>query len=366
MAVERECVECEREIHRHEGPPTPRRFDFAGREVARALVAVGSGATYRRAGYDIRERSGRLRYSENGWPLKNNDGNTVADWVEVFAPVIWKQHAPKEWPRVLALDALPFAIEARDERGHPKQGGQPAFHVFGAYGWDARGLGSMIALRAQPNFRFKQGVPYWATFLEELREHFGDGMPEQIVVDADDDTWQAIELVWPLTGPSPVVYVCHWHLKKRLLTILRQNYLDADDPLYQAADHAFYSEGHWEDFRALAQAARLKKLDRWLKSWSPRITFQIAHQHGRKVATGPLEQMLTVVRHNLEDRRGTFKNRERLNRLLMLIQLDLNKQANEQRYAKIIREQLLANGGYSLPRREIVDHDGASLMLQDQ
>src|SRR5207244_3757137 len=152
---------------------------------------------------------------------------------------------PKEWPHILALDAQSFAI-----------GGRPAFHVFGAYGWDARGVGSTIALRAQPNFELEQGVPYWTTFLEELRRRLGDGMPEQFVVGAHDDIWEAIELVWP-------------------------------------------------------------------------------SQHGCKVSVGPLEP-LTVVRNHLANRRGAFKNRERLNRLLMLMQLDVNEQASERRYATMI------------------------------
>jgi hypothetical protein len=259
---------------REQGPSLPRRFDFAAGEIARTLVAVGSGATYRLAGFDARARSGRLRHSNRGWPLKNNDGNTVADWVELFAPPIFEQYAPREWPHILALDAQSFAI-----------GGQPGFHVFGAYGWDARGVGSTLALRAQPNFDRNQGVPYWAAFLHELRRRLGGGMPEQIVVGADDDIWQAIGLVWP-------------------------------------------------------------------------------DERGRRVAVGPLEPF-AVVRNRLEHRRGTFKNRERLNRLLMLMQLDLNEQASEQRYAEVIRDELLANGGISARRRQIIDRAGASLQLYD-
>lgn len=364
MSANAECNECEREIHRHEGPPTPRRFDYAAREIARALVSVGGGVSYRRAGYNVRDRSGRLRYSQRGYPLKNNDGNTVADWVELFAPAIFERYAPTKWPRFMALDAVPFAVPDTNQLGHPKQGGQPAFHVFGAYGWDAAGPGSVVALRAMPGFKFKRGVPYWANFLEELRGRLGDGMPEQIVVDADTDTWQAIDLVWPPTrGPSPIVYVCHWHLQTRMLAILRQNQVAAADPLYQAAEGAFAWQTRWDEFVALAQPAAIKPLDAWIKKWEPRVRVQLANQHKRKVSVGPLEQKLTVVRSNLEHRRGALKNRERLNRLLALMQLDLNRQSNEQRYAKIIREQLLAAGGHSPPRRRIVDKNGASLRL---
>jgi hypothetical protein len=74
------------------------------------------------------------------------------------------------------------------------------------------------------------------------------------------------------------------------------------------------------------------------------------------LSTGPIEgKVLTFVRAKLNDRRGTFGNRERLNRLLMLIQMHLNKQAREQAHTKIIREELLKNGGHSLPRRQILD-----------
>lgn len=214
-----------------------------------------------------------------------------------------------------------------------------------------------------PGFSYRHGVPYWATFLEELRSRFGEGMPEQIVVDADDDTWQAIELVWPLNGPSPVVYSCHWHLRTGLLKILRQHQVAAADPLYEAAERAFDRPTKWDEFLTLARPAGIRRLDTWLKRREPRISLQIANKSGYKVSIGALEQSLTVVRNNLENRRGAFKNRERLNRLLSLIQLDLNKQSNEQRYAKIIREQLLANGGYSPPRRQIADKSGASLRL---
>lgn len=356
MTPDKECIECEREIHRHEGPPTPRKFDFAAREIARALVSVGTGTTYRRAGFDVRERTARLKKSQKGYLLKNNDGNTVADWVEVFAPAVFERHAPTKWPKVLALDAAPFKIQDWNVQGHPKQGGKPAFHVFGAYGWDDHGRGSLVALEAMPGFKFKQGTPYWANFLEHLRDRFGPGMPDQIVVDPDDDTWRAIDLIWPPTiGPSPVVYICHWHLRDRVLEIIRQTGVAADDPLYVAAGQAFDWADRWQKFLPMAQAANIPRLDQWLKKWEQRVSFQVSHQMGRKVSVGPLEQALTVIRSNLNDRRGSFGNRERLNRLLMLMQLDFNKQANEQRYAKIIREELLKLDGYSPPRRQILD-----------
>jgi len=177
--------------------------------------------------------------------------------------------------------------------------------------------------------RVRSGA-YWANFLEHLRDRFGPGMPEQIVVDPDDDTWRAIDLIWPPTlGPHPVVYICHWHLRDRVLEIIRQTGVAANDPLYVAAGQAFDWADRWNEFVPLAHAANIARLDAWLKKWEQRVSFQVSHQMGRKVSVGPLEQALTVVRSNLDDRRGSFGNRERLNRLLMLMQLDFNKQSNE-------------------------------------
>jgi hypothetical protein len=144
------------------------------------------------------------------------------------------------------------------------------------------------------------------------------------------------------------VCVCHWHLKNRLLTILRQNGVAAGDPLYQAAEHAFDWQSRWHDFLALASPAGIRQLDTWIKNWEPRVSFQIANQRGRKVSVGPLEQALTVATTS-RTAAAPSRTASASNRLLMLMQLDLNKQANERRYAKIIRDQLLANGGYSAP-----------------
>ena len=90
----------------------------------------------------------------------------------------------------------------------------------------------------------------------------------------------------------------------------------------------------------------------------PRIDWQLTNARGFKTTVGGLEKQLDVVRRRLEDRRGTLLNRERLNRMLLLIQLDLNGLADEGRYAEIIRQHLLARGGRSEQRRVILDPPG--------
>ncbi len=85
------CETCERPVHLHEGPHAARGYQFVARGIAEALVAVGVGASYRQAGLVARERARRLRADpETGEPRMTRHGQLVADWVEVFAPVVFE------------------------------------------------------------------------------------------------------------------------------------------------------------------------------------------------------------------------------------------------------------------------------------
>jgi hypothetical protein len=67
------------------------------------------------------------------------------------------------------------------------------------------------------------------------------------------------------------------------------------------------------------------------------------------VTTGPLEQKLRALRESLRDRRFAFRNRTRMDRLLMLPQLELDEHSSEAMYAAAVRDWLLSNGGPSTP-----------------
>lgn len=69
-------------------------------------------------------------------------------------------------------------------------------------------------------------------------------------------------------------------------------------------------------------------------------------------ATGVIEPKLDDVREMLERRRWTFRNRRRMNTLLELVRLRLNRTADVAVWASLIRADLEANGGRrSHPRR---------------
>jgi hypothetical protein len=63
------------------------------------------------------------------------------------------------------------------------------------------------------------------------------------------------------------------------------------------------------------------------------------------LTTAALEQLTGPISAALYPRRYALKNRERLNRLLMLVQLRLNGEDHVQGYAKTIRSWLEANEG---------------------
>jgi hypothetical protein len=362
-----ECLECERHYDKHEGPSTGRRFHYSTRDIAYALVEVGKGHPDRVVGRRVRDRAGRA------WA---RDGNTVADWVELYAPAVFAPHAPAEWPRVVALDALPFAVKREDDDGNPVQGGAMAFNILGAYGWDKAGKGRLLALRAAPNFGFNQGFPYWWDFLDELRNTLAGGLPFQIVCDQDAPLREAIEEIWPpTTGPSPLVYICHWHLGERLRKLVRENGVQVGDPVRDQLVHdpkradcrcVFCGDGaRWAAYEQLARQRKIKQLTDWMNRNGQRIQWQLDNRktHAAKTSTGPLEQIFSVVRGGFSDRRGLIRNRARLDRRLMLMQLEINGKANEARYAKIVREELLKNAGFGGARYVVDDKGGSSLRI---
>jgi hypothetical protein len=55
---------------------------------------VGAGASYRDAALVARERATRLRAGADGAPRFSRHGSLVMDWVEVFAPVVFRAPSP--------------------------------------------------------------------------------------------------------------------------------------------------------------------------------------------------------------------------------------------------------------------------------
>lgn len=81
-----------------------------------------------------------------------------------------------------------------------------------------------------------------------------------------------------------------------------------------------------------------------------------ARRRSNRIPAYPLKP----IRDSLHPRRCALKNRERTNRLLMLMQLHANGQDSETTYAKAIRNWLTANAGRPrTQRRAITDPLGS-------
>jgi hypothetical protein len=354
------CEHCERRVDRREGPKAPRHYQFVARGIAEALHGVGAGASYMRTSRVARDRARRFRFdAETGELRESAHGQLVADWVEVFAPVVFEPHRPTAWPGEgsLLLDHLPFRIRALDGSGAPIPGGRVAFDVFCAVGYRA---GTPRLWRAEA---FPSAHPaHWRAFLGAL-----PGEPKRIVCDAHTGMLQAIGARWPRTE----LHQCEWHLQHALERLLRKevrrNPNDELQDLLDRAEGALVGPAFWHQFVRVARAAENESVDRWIAVNGPVIEAQFARRESASrrpadmpLTTSALEQLTRPIVAALHPRRYALKNRERLNRLLMLLQLHVNGQDDLQAYAKAIRLQLEANAGRPLQaRRAIADPAGS-------
>ena len=108
------------------------------------------------------------------------------------------------------------------------------------------------------------------------------------------------------------------------------------------------------------------RLSEWLNS-TGRI---VADQFGRRgragqrpadmpLTTSPLDGFINPIRASIKPRAYGLKNRERTNRMLMLMQLHANRQDDLNAYVRHIRGCLEANAGRpSIARRAVVDTGG--------
>lgn len=130
-----DCFGSERPYAQHEGPQTPRAYAFGVRDIGRALIRVGQGASYREAGRNVRRFADRRGANPPPYGAAADfsaEPNVVEDWVDVFASVVFAPFAPTHWPATVIADHMPFHIPAEVTR----RSGTLAFCVFGAVGYD--------------------------------------------------------------------------------------------------------------------------------------------------------------------------------------------------------------------------------------
>jgi hypothetical protein len=340
-----------------EGQAGAREYRFAAREVGDALVSVAKGTTYRTAAEVARRKAGRVPAGKEDRRRRSpaNEGQLVANWVDVFSEFVCAGDLPECWPHTLAVDSQNFRVNSGPHAGR-------GFHVLAAVGRDPAEPGKWAPTprvwRLEPFAHKDQAA--WEAFFRAL-----GGAPKVIVSDADNALALAIQGVFGDVGVEH--RQCEWHLGRKLREHLPDEVLaDQRHPITRALLDAFHNPRAWS---ALEQAIRdehangehrpLSLAVRWMETYGRLAEAQIATRDQQGInSTGPVEQILREVDRRIGDRVGSFTNRTRLAKLLNLMTLDLLGKADGRDWADRLRERLYLAGGRPQNQRPHDDRKG--------
>jgi hypothetical protein len=344
-----------------EGQAGAREYRFAAREVGEALVSVAKGTSYRVAAEIARQKARRLpppRRRSRRSPA--NEGQLVANWVDVCSEFICAGQLPVRWPHTIAVDSQNFRVISGPNAGH-------GFHVLAAVGRDEAEPGKWAPVprvwRLEPFAR--KDVAAWQAFFGAL-----EGAPKVIVSDADNALALTIR---NLFGDEVCHRQCEWHLGRKLRQHLPDEILaDRSHPISRALLDAFHSLKAWD---RLENAIRTEHTHgehrplglavKWLDTYGQIARAQIPTRDPNGLnSTGPVEQVLREIDRRIGDRVGSFTNRTRLAKLLNLMTLDLLGKADGRQWADRLRERLYLAGGRPQNQRPHDDAKGVhSLFL---
>jgi hypothetical protein len=413
-AQQHRCLECESPLSTGQGPNAARQYDFVAREVASALSAVASGATYQEAAFTARTSvSEQLRAAEREptWvPNALRHGQVVADWVEVFTDPVLAGSEDQAWPDVVLLDSTNFWRRLNGVRVN-------AFHVLLAYGYDIIPVPDTAAETADDQVGHPDDDDDWGSFVDfpdellpaprpqltrgrllraeahrsadaatwEAFLRSWPGTPQVVVADRDSSVRKAVTRAWP-AGPGrllPEFVNCRWHLARRLRDVLVEDLVELDQrsvpmgqkladarvhPLAAKVQLAFDTAQAYRDFLAEAHqvidVGRLKatgedgdrsQTTRWLMRNEHRIIAQIERRKDRvgPESTGPLEAEIFSIRSRLARRAQSLRNQPRTNLMLRLLVAGRRGQANERSWTEKIRQHLAENAG-TAPRQRAI------------
>ena len=290
-------------------------------EVAAALVDVARGATYIDA-------VKRLVVSRDGDADRRVSGQSASDWVGRYGPAIAAARAEKAWPQTVVLDSTLFRWT--NPRG---SGSEDLFSILAVWGYPAGQVrGRLWALTAAK----AHDTEAWKVFLRTL-----PGRPELVVSDADDAIAAAVRAVWPRVKQ----HRCEHHLYVRAASALRADGQRGMGNQFRVLlNDAFHSPQEWAAFADAVLGADLPAAGSWVRKWDKRLSAQTAWRAGipAHYSTGALDPKLAVVRQHLRSRRWTFRNMSRMNNLLALMRLNINRCDQPGVWAKHLRVHLTA------------------------
>jgi len=340
------CSECSSALDPWEGQAGPRTYAFSARDVGHALRLVARGESYRSAAAETRvfadrQRDGVMYYAERlRTRYRNLDGQLVANWVDVFTPALMEGKGQAAWPEVLLIDSVVLQANGLPPR---------SFHVLVAVGLDERHRQRVWLMRPFA----KKNQAAWEDFFDLL-----DGTPQRIVSDMDNAIRGAIGARFPRRGdPAPAHHWSDHHVNQALQRALDPLAAAPDShPVWAAYERALLNETHWDTFVAAVEhehqnATSLPAARSWIARYGPPSASRPRCARGRGRIHGAGRGHQQQARHQLiGERADRMGNRHRAIKLLDLLTLGLNNQANERSFAKTVRITLEANAGHA-PRQ---------------
>ncbi len=139
-----------------------------------------------------------------------------------------------------------------------------------------------------------------------------------------------------------------------------------DRELHELLNAAFTSPAAWRAFEAdVRRNLGRRELEHWVTHGAPLLRTQLVRRatHPAGVpgrwANGAIEDPIRITRKIIGNRAWTLRNRTRLNLLLDLVRLRINKLDPQAAYGTAIRKHLDATGGRPVHTAAIADQDDA-------
>jgi hypothetical protein len=318
---------------------------------------VAAGQSYRQAAQATRAAARRSRtgvtYGRQRRKRRRDlDGQLVANWVDVFAPVVCFPHGAPHWPERLAVDSVEFRVGGATPR---------SFHVMVAVGYEPPAYRPRLWL-TRPFARKNQSA--WEDFFDLL-----PGTPRRIVADMDSAIEAAVAARFPRPGHRAPHY--QWsdlHVRRALENALAPLHgQPPTHPVWQRLERAPFSAFDWDRFvRAVEHehqtGTHLPAALRWIGTYGPRLRAQASNRPCRgPFSTGAVEAVNRKLASELiGERANRMGNRARAIKLLDLLTVGLNGEADERAFAKAIRIYLEGHrGSPQLQQRPHDDLKGA-------
>lgn len=294
------------------------RTPHTPQEVALTLLRLGAGMTYRQASSLIRpdERPN----AQSSWRL-------AADWCEMFSPLVTAGRLPHRWPDEVFVGWVPLAAPSRD--------GEPSWGLLAVAERTGPQSGRLVAVSAAP----EGDQAAWEDLFSRL-----EGRPSYIVGDDDSAARAAMASVWGSTPTAPQWVSSHWHLRRKLRTLIRRmSRTDMSaEVLTPLIEGSLASVAEWGEFRlAVHRTVPGSLLDEFVSGCYDDVAAQLADLSKRPDAlrtSAPIEPLTAAIRSVLAPRRGRLANQERTQRLLDLMLAHHLKKDDPEAYEAVLVE----------------------------